>query len=187
MPFEFERTEIPEVILIKPKVFGDHRGYFMESFKESDFKAFGIDVHFQQDNQSLSKAGVLRGLHYQLDPHAQGKLVRVVTGSIFDVAVDLRQGSPTYAQWVGRTLSSENKHVLWVPPGFAHGVLVLEEETVLLYKCSGEYAPSAERAIRYDDPEINIAWPSINPLVLAEKDAAAPYLRSAENNYHYRG
>lgn len=159
MPFEFERCEIPDVVLVKPKVFGDERGFFMESYKESDFKAFGLPTHYAQDNHSKSKAGVLRGLHYQIDPYAQGKLVRVVTGKIFDVAVDIRKGSPTYGQWVGRELSEQNKHMLWVPAGFAHGLLVLEDDTHLLYKCTSEYQPVHERSILWNDPALAVKWP----------------------------
>ena len=187
MPFEFERCEIPEVVLVKPKVFGDERGFFMETFKESDFKAFGLPTAYTQDNHSKSKAGVLRGLHYQLDPFAQGKLVRVVTGKIFDVAVDVRKGSPTYGQWVGRELSEQNKHMLWVPPGFAHGVLVLEDNSHLLYKCTGEYAPQVEQSIIWNDPDLKIAWPFSGTPQLAEKDAKGQRFATANNNYVYKG
>lgn len=188
MPFEFQRMPIPEVILIKPKVFMDDRGFFMETFKQGDFNAHGINESFLQDNHSLStRKGVLRGLHYQLDPHAQGKLVRVISGKVFDVAVDLRQGSPTFGKWVSAELSSDNKHLFWIPPGFGHGMLVLEENTHLLYKCTAEYAPESERYIRWDDPDINIDWPIKDNLLLSEKDAAGVFLQQAEINAQYRG
>ena len=178
MPFEFENLEIPDVVLVKPKVFGDERGYFFESYKKSEWEKAGLPTDFTQDNESFSKAGVLRGLHYQLEPYAQGKLIRVVQGSIFDVAVDIRKDSKTYGEWVGRVLSSENKQMLWIPPGFAHGLLVLEDDTCLLYKCTGEYQPSAERSILWNDPKIGIHWPleQLNgrEVVLSDKDAKAP-------------
>ncbi|AIT62483.1 dTDP-4-dehydrorhamnose 3,5-epimerase [Coxiella burnetii] len=188
MPFEFQKMPIPEVILIKPKVFTDDRGFFIETFKQSDFRRHGINGEFLQDNHSLSmKKGVLRGLHYQLDPHAQGKLVRVVLGKVFDVAVDLRRESPTFGKWVSTELSSTNNHMLWIPPGFAHGMLVLEENTHLLYKCTAEYVPASERYIRWDDPDINIKWPIKNNLLLSEKDAAGVFLQRAEINAQYHG
>ncbi len=186
MPFEFERCEIPEVVLVKPKVFGDERGFFMESFKASDFEKFGLPTEYTQDNHSKSKAGVLRGLHYQLDPFAQGKLVRVVTGKIFDVAVDIRKGSPTYGKWVGRELSEQNKHMLWVPAGFAHGVYVLEDDSHLLYKCTGEYAPQVEQSLIWNDPEVGIQWPFTGEPQLAEKDAKGLSLSQLNNNYVYK-
>jgi dTDP-4-dehydrorhamnose 3,5-epimerase len=187
MPFEFKRLEIPDVVLVIPKVFGDERGFFMETFKKSDFEKFGIKGDWVQDNHSRSKKGVLRGLHYQLNPKAQGKLVRVVRGAVFDVAVDIRKGSPWYGKWVGVILSEENKYMLWVPPGFAHGVAVLEDDTELLYKVSGaEYSPEHDRAIRWDDPEIGIIWPIREP-ILSEKDKNAPFLKDAENNFIYEG
>jgi dTDP-4-dehydrorhamnose 3,5-epimerase len=181
MPFIFEKQTIPDVVLITPAVFGDERGYFMETFKESDFTRENIAVDFLQDNQSVSKKGTLRGLHFQHAPHAQGKLVRVVTGSVFDVAVDIRPHSPTFKHWVGRTLTATNKHMLWIPPGFAHGVLTLEDNTTLLYKCSGEYQPSMEGCLAWNDADINIAWPlhlTGTPL-LSDKDACAPKLADA--------
>jgi dTDP-4-dehydrorhamnose 3,5-epimerase len=184
MPFTFTKLAIPEVILIEPQVFGDDRGFFIETFKDSDFKRHGIDCVFKQDNHSLSKKGVLRGLHYQMDPMAQGKLVRVATGKAFDVAVDIRRGSPTYGQWVGEMLSSENHRILWVPPGFAHGVCVLEDDTHLLYRATEEYNPATDRNIRWDDPDLGIKWP-INHPDLSEKDAKAPSFKEAENNFEY--
>lgn len=186
MPFEFKRLEIPEVILVEPKVFGDDRGFFAETFKASDFKANGIDVDFVQDNHSLSKAGVLRGLHFQKNPNAQGKLVRVTSGKVFDVAVDLRQGSPTYGKWVSAILSDKNHAMLWVPPGFAHGVCVLEDDTHLLYKVSGgEYSPEDDRSIQWNDPDIGVEWPIDNP-DLSEKDKAGKRLADIDNNFKYQ-
>jgi dTDP-4-dehydrorhamnose 3,5-epimerase len=164
------------VVLIEPKAFGDDRGFFMETFKVSEFEIFGIKVNWVQDNHSRSKRGVLRGLHVQDSPYAQGKLVRVVNGSVFDVAVDIRKGSPTFGQWVGVTLSSQNKQILWIPEGFAHGVLTLEDGTDLLYKVSGsEYSPAHERCSRWDDPQIGISWPIDNP-ELSEKDRHGMFL-----------
>lgn len=173
MPFEFEPLAIKDVILIKPKRFSDDRGFFMETFKKSDFEKYGINVNFVQDNHSLSSKGVIRGLHFQKDPAAQGKLVRVVSGSVYDVAVDIRADSPTYGKWVSATLSSENGHMLWVPPGFAHGVMVLEENTHLLYKVSGsEYSPDDECCIHWEDPTIGVIWPNVTA-TLSEKDRDA--------------
>lgn len=165
-------TRISDVKLIEPKVFGDDRGFFMETWNESTFRDAGIDVTFVQDNHSRSRQGTLRGLHYQIR-HAQGKLVRVTHGSVFDVAVDLRRSSPTFGQWVGEVISSDNKRMLWVPPGFAHGFYVLSESADFLYKCSDRYSPADERCIRWDDPHLGIDWPLVRgaaPLV-SEKDA----------------
>ena len=158
MPFEFKKLEIPDVILIIPKVFEDDRGFFMETFKISDFKAYGISYEFVQDNHSKSKKGVLRGLHYQLYPKAQGKLVRCIRGRIWDVAVDIRKGSPWYGKWVAVELSEENKLMLWIPPGFAHGFVALEDAEII-YKCTAEYAPELDRGIIWNDPELAINWP----------------------------
>jgi len=180
MNFIFERLAIPEVILIKPRVFEDERGFFMETYKESEFKANGIDVSFVQDNHSLSRRkGVLRGLHYQMPPHAQAKLVRVPFGRIFDVAVDIRRGSPTFGKWVSAQLSADNRHQLFIPAGFAHGFCTLELDTEVIYKCSTEYLASCDRSVRWDDPDLNIDWPLALP-ILSPKDAAAPYLSQAE-------
>ncbi len=184
MNFEFIRLEIPEVILIKPRVFEDDRGFFMETYKTSTFKEFGIDYPFVQDNHSKSKKRVLRGLHYQLEPKAQGKLIRCIKGKIWDVAVDIRKGSPTYAKWVAIELSEENKHMLWIPPGFAHGFVALEDSEII-YKCTEEYAPELDRGIIWNDPEIGIKWPLSQP-VLSKKDAILPELKEAENNFVYR-
>ena len=178
---EFERTAIPEVVLIRPKVFGDPRGYFFESWEESKFAAAGLDVKFVQDNHSRSARNILRGLHYQIQ-QTQGKLVRVVTGAVFDVAVDIRRGSPTFGRWVGVTLSEENHHMLWVPPGFAHGFLVLSESADFLYRCTDFWAPPHERAIAWNDPDLNITWPlpSGSQPILSAKDAVARSFRDAE-------
>jgi dTDP-4-dehydrorhamnose 3,5-epimerase len=174
-------TALPEVLILEPKVFGDERGFFLESFNQQAFDAaVGHHVDFVQDNHSRSQRGVLRGLHYQLPPHAQGKLVRVVAGAVFDVAVDMRQGSPTFGRWTGTQLSAENQRQLWIPPGFAHGFLVLSDSADFLYKTSGYYAPQAEAAVRWDDPELAIEWPLGDRVPqLSAKDAAAPLLSAA--------
>ena len=168
---------IADVILLEPKVFGDDRGFFFESFNQQVFEeAVGYSVQFVQDNHSKSQRGVLRGLHYQLAPKAQGKLVRVIHGEVFDVAVDIRQDSPTYGQWVAEILSAENKKQLWIPPGFAHGFLTLSESAEFLYKTTEYYAPEFERSIIWNDPTINIEWPvSLSPL-LSQKDLLAKCL-----------
>lgn len=184
MPFKFQRLEIPDVILIEPQVFGDERGFFMETYKHSEFSAFGITEHFLQDNHSRSKKGVLRGLHYQNPPKAQGKLVRVVLGEIFDVAVDIRKGSPTYGRWVGVILSAENKRMLYIPPGFAHGFCVLSDVAEVIYKVTEEYAPELEAGIIWNDPEIGIQWPIPTP-ILSTKDSRWPTLKEADNRFVY--
>ncbi len=171
-----EPTAIDGVLVLEPRVFGDARGWFMESFSERSFRAAtGLDSTFVQDNQSRSTRGVLRGLHYQLAPHAQGKLVRVVQGSVFDVAVDIRPGSPTFGRWAGVELSEENRRQLWIPAGLAHGFMVTSETADFVYKTTAYYEPAAERSIVWNDPAIGIVWPDIGmaPLVSA-KDAAAP-------------
>lgn len=175
-------TELPGVLILEPKVFGDARGFFMESFNQRAFaQAVGHDVQFVQDNHSRSSRGVLRGLHYQLPPHAQGKLVRVTEGRVWDVAVDLRRGSATFGKWTGTELSGENHRQMWVPPGFAHGFVVLSERADFLYKTTDYYAPQAERSVRWDDPAIGIVWPGLDmDFVLSGKDAAAAGLDAAE-------
>jgi len=183
MPFKFKKLEIPDVILIEPVVFTDERGFFIETFKASDFKANNISYEFVQDNHSKSRKGVLRGLHYQLKPMEQGKLVRCIKGKIWDVAVDIRKGSPWYRKWVGVELSEENKLMLWIPPGFAHGFVALEDAEVI-YKCTKEYAPQYDRGIIWNDPELAIHWPIKNP-ILSLKDANLPNLKDAENNFEY--
>jgi dTDP-4-dehydrorhamnose 3,5-epimerase len=155
---EFTRLRIPEVILVKPGVFGDDRGFFMESYNSARYAAHGVSAHFVQDNLSRSGRGVLRGLHFQ-NPYAQGKLVSVLEGDVFDVAVDIRTGSPTFGEWVGEFLSSSNKHQLYVPPGFAHGFMAISEHAVFSYKCTDYYHPETEQSIRWDDPAIGITWP----------------------------
>lgn len=178
MPFSFTRLAIPDVILIEPQAFVDERGCFMETYRHSDFAGFGITEAFAQDNHSRSLRGVLRGLHYQKAPHAQGKLVRAVVGEVFDVAVDIRKGSRTYGKWVGEILSAENRRMLYVPAGFAHGFCVLSEVAEVFYKSTREYAPDSDAGIIWNDPDIGIQWPIDKPL-LSEKDAALPRLRQA--------
>jgi dTDP-4-dehydrorhamnose 3,5-epimerase len=182
--FDFHRLSIPEVVLVKPRVFRDDRGYFFETYKKSVFLAGGIAEDFVQDNHSYSTRGVIRGLHYQKGPHAQGKLVRCDTGRILDVAVDIRRGSPTYGKWVGAKLSDRNQCMLYLPPGFAHGFLVLSESAEVSYKCTCEYSPEHDRGIIWNDPDIGIDWPVSSP-VLSPKDAAHPELRDADNNFIY--
>jgi dTDP-4-dehydrorhamnose 3,5-epimerase len=174
-------TALPEVLIVEPRVFGDARGFFTESWNEQRFnEATGSTLRFVQDNHSRSARGVLRGLHYQLPPHAQGKLVRCVAGAVFDVAVDLRKSSPNFGKWVGVELTADNHRQLWIPPGFAHGFLVLSETADFLYKTTDYYAPQTEGCVRWDDPAIGIEWPDtgIAPL-LADKDAQAPLLAQA--------
>jgi dTDP-4-dehydrorhamnose 3,5-epimerase len=174
-------TALPEVLILEPKVFGDERGFFMESFKSAEFAQLtGCDAPMVQDNHSRSVRGVLRGLHYQLPPQAQGKLVRAVTGEIFDVAVDIRSGSPNFGKWVGVMLSAENKRQLWVPPGFAHGFCVTSESADVVYKVTAYYAPERDRGIRWNDPAIGIDWQLATPPQLSAKDEKAPLLRDAE-------
>jgi len=186
MPFIFKRLEIPDVILIEPKIFEDGRGFFMETYKHSEFKKNGIEYEFVQDNHSKSKKGVLRGLHYQLKPMEQGKLVRCIRGKIWDVAVDIRKGSPWYGKWVAVELSEDNKLMLWIPPGFAHGFVALEDNTEVVYKVTKEYAPELDRGIIWNDPDIGINWPIEEP-ILSEKDKKLPKLKEAENNFVYGG
>jgi dTDP-4-dehydrorhamnose 3,5-epimerase len=177
---EFEPTSIPAVLLIRPRVFGDARGHFFESWEERKFAGAGLRASFVQDNQNLSGRHVLRGMHYQLR-QPQGKLVRVATGAVFDVAVDLRRGSPTFGRWVGAELTEDNHHMLWVPPGFGHGFLVLSESARFLYKCTDFYAPEDERSIAWNDPDLNIRWPlpaGVSPVISA-RDAAAVRFRDA--------
>ena len=178
---KIQRTEIPDVLLIEPQVFGDHRGFLFESFNQKVFTdKTGIDASFVQDNHSRSEKGVLRGLHYQIQ-QPQGKLVRVIVGSVFDVAVDIRTSSATFGQWVGRILSADNKHQLWIPPGFAHGFLALSDTVEVLYKTTDYYAPQHERSLLWNDPQLTIAWPSLDvPPILAAKDSAGQPLNSAE-------
>jgi dTDP-4-dehydrorhamnose 3,5-epimerase len=175
-------TDIPEVLVLEPKVFGDDRGFFMESYNARLFaKLTGCDAPMVQDNHSRSVRGVLRGLHYQLPPMAQGKLVRVVSGTVFDVAVDIRRSSPNFGRWVGVSLSAENKRQLWVPPGFAHGFYVTSEQAEVVYKVTQYYAPEQDRGIRWNDPRIAIHWPGLDvEPALSAKDRDAPLLEQAE-------
>lgn len=179
MAFEFKQLEIPGLVAIQPKVFKDHRGFFLELFKRTDFVDNGIDDGFIQDNLSLSTRNVIRGLHYQLPPAAQGKLVSVIKGRAWDVAVDIRKGSPHFLKWHGVELNDKNHIMLFIPPGFAHGFVALSEEVHFLYKCTAEYAQDLERGIRWDDPDINIEWPIGNPIV-SDRDANLPLLKDAE-------
>jgi len=182
MAFDFEKLEIPEVVLVRPTRHGDARGFFQESYRASAFVAAGIRDAFVQDNLARSTRGVLRGLHYQLPPAAQGKLVGVVRGRVFDVAVDLRVGAPTYGRWVGRTLDADSGELLWIPAGFAHGYVVLSDVADVGYKVTAEYAPELDRGVRWDDPAVGIAWPVTDPVV-SSKDAAQPTLALAENPF----
>lgn len=175
---ELIQTEIPDVIIIKPDVYGDERGYFFESFHTGKFAAFGITEPFVQDNESLSQKGVLRGLHYQLEPFTQGKLVRVIKGAVLDIAVDIRKNSATFGKWVSMKLTGENKWICWIPKGFAHGFVSLEDDTVFTYKCSGVYNKASEASIRWNDSELNIDWGITNPL-LSDKDLQAPLFKDA--------
>lgn len=172
-------TAIPEVFLLEPKVFGDDRGFFYESWNKQTLVKLGLDVDFVQDNHSKSQRGVLRGLHYQIQ-HPQGKLVRVVAGEVFDVAVDLRKSSPTFGKWVGFTLSAENKRLAWIPPGFAHGFVVTSETAEFLYKTTDYYFPEHERSLLWNDPAVGIDWPLVGEPQLAKKDAAGLSLSDCE-------
>lgn len=178
---KLRRLALPDVMVFEPKVLGDDRGVFFESFSQRAFAELtGLDRTFVQDNHSVSARGVVRGLHYQLPPAAQGKLVRVVRGEIFDVAVDVRRASPTFGQWVGEVLSAENRLQLWVPEGFAHGFLALSEGAEVLYKTSDFYAPASERCIVWDDPHVGVSWPLAAPPVISAKDAAGARFHEAE-------
>lgn len=179
---QFHHLSIPEVILIEAKVLKDERGFFQELFKAAEFEANGLPSTFVQDNHSHSPQGVLRGLHYQLAPQAQGKLVLVLKGQIFDVAVDIRCGSSTYGRWVGQELSDRNGYRLYIPPGFAHGFCVMSAAADVVYKVTAEYAPELERGIIWDDPTIGIKWPMASPS-LSVKDTNLPLLQDAENNF----
>lgn len=184
MDFHFKKLSIPDVILIEPEIFKDKRGFFMETYKYSDFAGFGIKEYFIQDNYSGSAKGVLRGLHYQNHPKAQGKLLRCIKGKIFDVAVDIRKGSPTYGSWVGIELSEKNNLMLYIPPAFAHGFVVLSSFAEVIYKCTEEYSSEDERGILWNDPDIGIKWPVKRP-ILSEKDRGLPLLKDAYNNFRY--
>jgi dTDP-4-dehydrorhamnose 3,5-epimerase len=182
MPFQFQRLAIPDVLLVEVQTFDDNRGFFMETYKRSDFAAHGIGDAFVQCNRSHSVRGVLRGLHYQIHPRAQAKLVSVLQGEIFDVAVDIRHGSPTYGRWVGERLSGQNRRMLYVPMGFAHGFCALSDGAEVLYMVTDEYAPECDRGLLWNDPDIGIDWPIADP-ILSSKDAQLPTLRQADNNF----
>lgn len=175
------KTAIPDVLIFEPKVFGDERGFFMESFNQQTFEsAVGRNVQFVQDNHSKSSKGVLRGLHFQLAPYAQGKLVRCVAGEVFDVAVDIRKSSPTFGKWIGVNLSEQNKRQLWIPEGFAHGFLVLSETAEFLYKTTNYYAPEFDRGIKWNDPILSIKWPDEGDFNLSAKDLVQPLWNDVE-------
>jgi len=175
-------TKLPGLLLIDPKVFGDERGYFFESYNEKIFRDAGLDLHFVQDNESMSGKGVLRGMHFQHPPYAQGKLVRVVRGAVLDVSVDIRRSSSTFGKWLSFELSENNKRMLWIPPGFAHGFLTLEENTLFQYKCTGFYNRQAEGIIRWNDPDLNIEWGVDDPVV-SEKDSKAPLFKDLKSKF----
>lgn len=181
---KFTSTNLDGVFVVEPKVFGDHRGWFMETYNEANFLEVGLNIRFVQDNHSFSASkGTLRGLHYQINPGAQSKLVRCTKGVIYDVAVDIRKGSPTYGKWFGIELSAENKKQLFIPKGFAHGFMTLTENVEVQYKVDEFYAPECDRSIRWDDPTINIEWPLKITPILSDKDKNAPFLEEAENNF----
>ncbi len=186
MTFKFVRLEIPDVVLVETPIVRDERGLFRELYKESEFAANGITEHFVQDNGSQSVKGVLRGLHYQKQPKAQGKLVAVTEGSIWDVAVDIRQGSPTYGKWVAAELSLANGLAMYVPPGFAHGYCVLSERAAIFYKVTAEYAPELERGVIWNDPALAISWPARDS-ILSTRDAQLPRLEGADNEFAFGG
>ena len=179
MPFIFTPLDIKGLVIVQPKSFKDERGFFLETYKESEFRKAGIVSVFKQDNHSLSKKGVIRGLHYQLDPMSQGKLVRVIRGRVFDYAVDIRIGSPTFKQWVKVELSEENQTMFYIPRGFAHGFIALTDDVHLIYKCTEEYSKADESGIRYDDPELAIDW-GFDKLIVSPKDMVLPYLKDAK-------
>ncbi len=181
---QFTHAPLEGVVIIEPRVFEDSRGFFMESYNQRAFHEAGITADFVQDNISQSAKGTLRGLHYQLNPHAQGKLVRVTAGEVFDVAVDIRRESKTFGQWFGLRLSAEKRNAMYVPPGFAHGFVALTDKAEFHYKCTALYAPDCDRAIVWNDPEIGIEWPEeVDPDLISDKDRAAPTLANAEMNF----
>ena len=186
MSVKFVETEIPDVLVAETGISRDRRGFFTETYSEKVWEEAGFKETFVQDNLSMSAKGVLRGMHYQVNPHGMGKLVRAVAGSVFDVAVDLRRGSPTFAKWVGRTLSGENGLALWVPVGFAHGFVALEDDTLVSYKCTCMHTPEAERSLSYKDPEVGIKWP-LEPTIISDKDRKAPGLKDAEYYFTFNG
>ncbi len=179
MPFEFEKTKLEGAVLVKPRVFADERGFFVETYKKSDFAARGIPEEFVQDNHSKSSKGVLRGLHFQRGAAAQGKLVRCLAGAILDVGVDIRSGSPTFGKWLAEELTAANAHMLYLPAGFAHGFLVLSDTAEVMYKCTTEYSPKDDGGIIWNDPALNIAWGIKDP-ILAGKDQLLPLFKDAQ-------
>jgi len=188
MPFSFKRSdELPDILIVEPEAVEDERGWFMETYKKSEFSKQGIAQDFPQDNHSCSTVkGVLRGLHFQKQPAAQGKLVRCVVGTVFDVAVDIRKGSSTYGKWVSAILSAENRRMMWIPVGFAHGFLTTTDVAEVEYKVTAEYSSAHDRTIRWNDPDIGIEWPISKP-ILSKKDAEAPFLKDADNNFVRKG
>jgi len=186
MPVEFVETEIEGVLEVKVGRIGDDRGFFSEAYSDLTWREQGFNETFLQDSMSMSAKGTLRGMHYQIEPAGMGKLVRVITGSIFDVGVDLRKGSPTFGKWVGRTLTAENGVALWFPIGFAHGFVALEDRTIVYYKCTNVHTPEAERALSYKDPTVAIEWP-VQATNISPKDAEAPCLADAECNFVFKG
>jgi dTDP-4-dehydrorhamnose 3,5-epimerase len=178
MPFTFTETALEGLLLIEPRAFADERGFFLESYKQSDFAAAGVGARFVQDNHSRSERGVLRGIHYQLPPYAQGKLVRVISGSVLDVAVDLRRSSDSFGKSVSVELSADNHRMLYIPPGFGHAFVALQDGTDFVYKCTAEYNKESEEGVRWDDPDLAIEWPEMDKLV-SDKDAALPPLKVA--------
>ena len=184
----FKTCDIPGLLIFEPAVYKDDRGYFFESYNEETFRRQGIDIRFVQDNQSHSRYGVIRGLHYQLDPHAQTKLVRVIQGRVLDVAVDIRKGSPTFGKYMAIELSAENKLQFLIPRGFAHGFSVLSETADLAYKCDGLYSKDSEGGIRYDTPELNIDWQvPLDKAIVSSKDLELPVFSDCRNNFQYKG
>jgi dTDP-4-dehydrorhamnose 3,5-epimerase len=183
---EITKTHIDGLWIIEPKVFGDKRGYFIETYRESMYKEAGISSRFIQDNESMSNRGVIRGLHYQIEPYSQAKLVRVIQGMVFDVALDLRKNSPSFGKWFGVVLSGENKKQFYIPKGFAHGFSVLKDETIFAYKCDNIYNPESERGIKYNDPSLEIDW-MIKPeeAIISEKDLNNPTIADAEYNFSF--
>jgi dTDP-4-dehydrorhamnose 3,5-epimerase len=184
MPFQFRRLSIQEVVLIETKLIDDKRGFFQETFKASEFESHGVTSDFVQDNHSRSLRRTLRGLHYQLPPQAQGKLISVLRGQVFDVAVDIRRGSASYGQWVGQELSDRNGFMLYIPPGFAHGFCVISKEADVSYKVTAEYAPTLERGFIWSDPFVGIEWPISTPS-MSVRDAQLPLLQDAENSFEF--
>jgi len=185
MPFTFEKTPLDGVVVVTPRMFPDGRGFFMETYKRSEFAKAGIDVEFIQDNHSSSSKGVVRGLHYQKAPHAQAKLIRMSRGTIFDVVVDMRAGSPTFGEWFGVELSEASRKMLYVPVGFAHGFAALSDHVELQYKVTAEYCKAAEAGIAWDDPTVGVKWPVSSP-TLSEKDTVLPSLERADNNFVWK-